>query len=92
MRGSSLHEHRLARGLTQAELAARAGVSRQLVVAVETGVNRPAVDAALGLARALGTTVEELFRDGNEKGAAAGDGRSRDANQAHARSRTSTLK
>jgi DNA-binding XRE family transcriptional regulator len=56
-----LRTRRLECGLTQAELAARAGVSRQLVAAVEAGHNTPAVDAALGLARALGTTVEELF-------------------------------
>jgi DNA-binding XRE family transcriptional regulator len=57
----TLRERRLQSGLTQAELAARAGVSRQLVAAVEVGHNAPAVDAALALARALGTTVEELF-------------------------------
>jgi DNA-binding XRE family transcriptional regulator/molybdate-binding protein len=50
-------------GLTQGELAARSGVSRQLVAAVEAGRNAPAVDAAIGLARALGTSVEELFSD-----------------------------
>jgi hypothetical protein len=38
-------------------------VSRQLVAAVEAGHNVPAVDAALGLARALGTTVESLFAE-----------------------------
>lgn len=54
--------HRLSAGLTQSELAARAGVSRQLVAAAEAGHNAPGVDAALALARALGTTVEELFR------------------------------
>lgn len=58
---SRLRERRLASGLTQAQLAARAGVSRQLVAAVEAGQNAPGVDAALGLARALGTTVEDLF-------------------------------
>lgn len=58
---SSLRERRLASGLTQTELATRAGVSRQLVAAVEAGRNIPSVDAALGLARALATTVEELF-------------------------------
>lgn len=47
--------------LTQSELAARAGVSRQLVAAVEAGRNAPAVDAALRLAQTLGTTVEALF-------------------------------
>ena len=56
-----LRERRLQAGLTQAELAGRAGVSRQLVQAVEAGQNTPAVDAALGLARALSCSVEELF-------------------------------
>ena len=60
---SPLRERRIECGLTQAELAARAGVSRQLVAAVEAGHNTPAVDAALGLARALTTSVEELFAD-----------------------------
>jgi len=60
---SPLRRHRLALGLTQAELAAAAGVSRQLVVAVETGVNVPAVDAALRLATALQASTEELFGD-----------------------------
>ncbi len=58
---SRMRRRRLAWGLTQSELASRAGVSRQLVAAVEAGHNAPAVDAALGLARALGTTVEDLF-------------------------------
>jgi DNA-binding XRE family transcriptional regulator/molybdate-binding protein len=61
MASTRLREHRLDCRLTQAELAVRAGVSRQLVAAVEAGHNVPAVDAALGLARALGVTVEELF-------------------------------
>jgi DNA-binding XRE family transcriptional regulator/molybdate-binding protein len=60
-RESSLRRRRLECGLTQTELAARAGVSRQLVAAVEAGQNTPAVDAALGLARALATDVEALF-------------------------------
>jgi DNA-binding XRE family transcriptional regulator len=58
---TGVRERRLACGLTQAELAVRAGVSRQLVAAVEGERHAPAVDAALGIARALGTTVEELF-------------------------------
>jgi transcriptional regulator with XRE-family HTH domain len=48
-------------GLTQAELAQRAGVSRALVAAVEAGRHAPAVDAALRLATALDSTVEALF-------------------------------
>lgn len=56
-------DRRLECGLTQTELAARAGVSRQLVAAVEAGHNKPAVDAALRIAGALATTVEELFAE-----------------------------
>ena len=63
MRDSQLRARRLECGLTQTELAARANVSRQLVAAVEAGRNMPAVDAALGLAHALATSVEELFAD-----------------------------
>ena len=48
-------------GLTQAELAERAGVSRQLVGGVEAGRHVPSVDAAIRLARALDVSVEDLF-------------------------------
>lgn len=47
--------------MTQQELAARAGVSRQLVGAVEAGRHLPRVDAGLALAAALGVNVESLF-------------------------------
>jgi DNA-binding XRE family transcriptional regulator len=57
----SLRTRRIEHGLTQGDLAARAGVSRQLVAAVEAGRNAPAVDAALRLAAALHTTAEALF-------------------------------
>jgi DNA-binding XRE family transcriptional regulator len=72
---SRLRERRLECGLTQTELAARAGVSRQLVAAVETGHNTPAVDAALRLARSLATTVEQLFTEpaGDVAAAVLGD-------------------
>lgn len=61
MSSSSLRELREAAGLTQAELAARAGVSRQLVGAVEVGRHLPRVDAALALAAALNVDVRSLF-------------------------------
>ncbi len=57
----SFREERLRRGLTQAELAHQAGVSRQLVGAVEAGRHRPRVDAALALATALEVDVGRLF-------------------------------
>lgn len=58
---SNLRRYREAAGLSQMELADRAGVSRQLVGAAEAGRNTPRVDAGLALADALGVTVEELF-------------------------------
>jgi putative transcriptional regulator len=50
------------RDLTQADLAERAGVTRRSVNAIETGRMVPSVPLALKLARALGVTVDELFR------------------------------
>jgi transcriptional regulator with XRE-family HTH domain len=58
---SALRRRRVELGITQTELAGSAGVSRQLVAAVEAGVNTPAVDAALRLAQVLGCSAEDLF-------------------------------
>lgn len=58
---SRLKEVRTAAGLTQAELAERIGVSRKTVNTVENGVFIPSTPLALGLARALGVKVEDLF-------------------------------
>ncbi len=49
------------RGLSQAELARRAGISRQALHAVETGRYVPNTAVALRLARALECAVEDLF-------------------------------
>jgi transcriptional regulator with XRE-family HTH domain/molybdate-binding protein len=59
--GRRLRDLREAAGLSQVELAGRAGVSRQAVGALEAGRHLPRVDAAVGLASALGTTVEDLL-------------------------------
>ena len=59
--GSNLKEVRTAAGLTQAELAERAGVSRKTVNTVENGVFVPSTTLALELARTLGVRVEDLF-------------------------------
>jgi putative transcriptional regulator len=59
--GSRLKAVRTGAGLTQAELADRAGVSRKTINTVENGVFIPSTLLALSLARALGTTVEDLF-------------------------------
>ena len=61
MFGAFLAQVRRAQGLTQAELAERVGVSRKTVNTVENGVFVPSTPLALGLARALGVKVEDLF-------------------------------
>jgi DNA-binding XRE family transcriptional regulator len=58
---AKIQARRQERGWSQQELAERAGVSRQLVGAVESGRHAPNVAAALAIARVLGLTVEELF-------------------------------
>jgi putative molybdopterin biosynthesis protein len=59
---SSLRDLRLSRGWTQAQLAEQAQITRQSYGAIESGASVPSTDVALRLARALGTTVDRLFR------------------------------
>jgi putative transcriptional regulator len=59
--------------LTQAELAAGVGVTRQTIVAVEAGDYAPSVYLALAIADRLSSTVEELF--GQTATVSAGDAR-----------------
>ena len=48
-------------GITQQDLAAAVGVTRQTIIALEKGEYNPSLQLALAIARALGTPVEELF-------------------------------
>lgn len=59
--GEAIRRARSLRGLTQIDLAARAGISRQALGAIESGSYQPGVSVALSLARELGETVENLF-------------------------------
>ena len=63
--GARLRLARQARGFSQQQLAGMAGVSRQAVSAVESGLSDPSLRVALALGRALGLTVEELFGPGS---------------------------
>ncbi|WP_339947782.1 helix-turn-helix transcriptional regulator [uncultured Albimonas sp.] len=56
-----LAERRKEAGLTQAQLAERVGVSRKTINTVENRVFVPSTVLALKLARALGTSVHDLF-------------------------------
>lgn len=59
--GNRLKEARTRAGLTQAELALKVRVSRKTINTIENQVFVPSTLLALALARALETTVEDLF-------------------------------
>lgn len=59
-------EHREGKGWSQGELAARLGVSRQTVNAVETDKYDPSLPLALRMAKLFAVPVPELFIDGWE--------------------------
>ena len=54
---------RAERGWTQADLAIRAGVSRQTINAIETGKFDPSLPVALRLARLFTLKIEDVFDD-----------------------------
>ncbi|BDH55331.1 helix-turn-helix transcriptional regulator [Tsukamurella sp. PLM1] len=52
---------RVENGLSQGELGAVLGVSRQTINAIEAGRYNPSLALAIGIARYFTTTVEEVF-------------------------------
>ena len=52
---------RLGQGLSQTELGATLGVSRQTVNAIEADRHTPSLPLAIAIARFFGLTVEEIF-------------------------------
>ena len=59
--GRRIRALRLERGLTQEELAHRAGIHVTYLSGVERGVRNPALRNIHAIARALGVHVNELF-------------------------------
>ncbi|HWB34173.1 MAG TPA: helix-turn-helix transcriptional regulator [Candidatus Paceibacterota bacterium] len=58
---NAVHAVRAKKGLTQEELAAMVGVTRQTIISIEKGHYTPSVLLALKLARAFRIPVEDLF-------------------------------
>jgi putative transcriptional regulator len=54
---------RTEQGLSQADLAAAMGVSRQTIISIEADRYTPSLQLALALARYFQSTVEEIFDD-----------------------------
>lgn len=65
--GLVIREHRRSIGLTQPQLAERAGVSENNVSLIERGATRVAVDTLFALGDALGVTASELLAKAEER-------------------------
>lgn len=59
---NSVRTHRFNAGqMTQAELAAECGVTRQTIIAIEQGRFTPSLETAFEIARAFNTPLDEIF-------------------------------
>jgi putative transcriptional regulator len=59
---NNVRAEREARGMTQSELGAAIGLTRQTVAAIEQRRYSPSLEAAFRIARLFGKSVDELFR------------------------------
>ena len=65
--GVKLREYRLKRGLSQAELAQRAGKKRSAIGNYESGAREPDYDTLIALARALEVSVAQLLDEDEDE-------------------------
>lgn len=63
-RGHRVAQARHRAGLTQPQLAEKAGISRPTIARIESSGHAPSVTIALAIARELGEPVEALFGGG----------------------------
>ena len=56
-----VREERLQREMSQAEVAAALGVSRQTVISIENGRYSPSLPLAFRIARFFDSTVDKMF-------------------------------
>jgi transcriptional regulator with XRE-family HTH domain len=66
--GERLTATRTERGLTQAELAQRSGVSPSYLGQLEAGRSQPTLEILTNLAVALAVSIDDLAFDGTERG------------------------
>lgn len=77
MIGTQLRKARIAAGLTQEAVAAKAGLSREYVSHLERGEYSPTVDVLLRVGAALNTSAWRLLRRVEESRRPPADKRSR---------------
>jgi putative transcriptional regulator len=57
-----IEQKRKERGMTQQQLAAALGVSRQTIISLESGKYNPSILLAHAIARLFGAQIEDIFR------------------------------
>jgi putative transcriptional regulator len=58
---TKIKEYRARLNMTQEELARKAGVRRETILHLESGRYNPSLKLASDIAKALGSTIDELF-------------------------------
>lgn len=61
MKNLRLKAARAGKDLSQEDLAKLVGVSRQTIILIERGDYNPSLNLCLAIAKALGTTLDDLF-------------------------------
>ena len=64
MKNLKLKAARAGKDLSQEQLAALCGVSRQTISAIEKGDYNPTINLCIAICKALGKTLDELFWEG----------------------------
>jgi putative transcriptional regulator len=64
---NEVRQQRRQRGLSQSDLAASVGVSRQTIIAIESGKYSPSLPLAFRLARFFEQPVETIFEPDEEE-------------------------
>ena len=66
MRNLKLKFKRIERGMSQTELAQKAGVTRQTIGLIESGDFNPSIKLCVAICRALGVTLNDIFWEEEE--------------------------
>ena len=67
MRNLKIKFRRIELNMSQAELAKKAGVTRQTIGLIESGGYNPTLNLCLAICKALGKTLDELFWEEKEQ-------------------------
>ena len=66
MRNLKMKLRRIELGMSQTELAKKAGVTRQTIGLIEAGDFNPSIKLCIDICRALGVTLNDLFWEETE--------------------------